>query len=154
MIYPIQLIQEHGLQPADVVVVGRKGGLAAHYLVYMGWYQGHGHLFMANLEEGVSWLSLDYLQSRAHEFTLKRVRRFEGNANQRHQALRRAKSRKGEGYSLVRFNCEHFANYVQFGRESSRQVQVVGLGLLGLGVFALAAFLGSSSDQDERRRYS
>lgn len=148
----LQLVRSHNLQPADVIVVGRKGGLAAHYLIYMGSDQ-RGHWFMANLEQGVSWLDESYLHSRSHELFFKRLRRFEGNWQQRQAALRRAESRLGEAYDLVRFNCEHFANYVQKAEESSQQVQVVGGALLGLGLFAvLAAIFGGGND--DRRRYS
>lgn len=149
MIYPIQLIQEHSLRPADVLVVGRKGGLVEHYLVYMGWYYGHGHLFMANLEQGVNWLSMDYLESRSHEFNFKRLRRFQGAENQRQLALDRAASREGESYSLVRFNCEHFANFTQYGKASSKQVQAVGGVLAVAGALLFAAFLGGG-DRDSR----
>ncbi len=147
----LQLVQSHNLQPADVIVVGRHNGLAAHYLIYMG-SDYRGHWFMANLEQGVSWLDEDYLHSRSHEFYFKRIRRFEGNWQQRQAALRRATSRHGEAYSLVSFNCEHFANYVQYGKESSAQVQTVGAGLLGLGLIALASWLGGGGNQDDRRR--
>jgi hypothetical protein len=147
----LQLFQSHNLQPADVIVVGRHNGLAAHYLIYMG-SDYRGHWFMANLEQGVSWLSEDYLHSRSNEFYFKRIRRFEGDRHQRQAALRRAESRNGEAYSLASFNCEHFANYVQYGKESSQQVQVVGAGLVGLGLLALAALF---RDDDKRPpRYS
>jgi hypothetical protein len=148
----LQLVQSHNLQPADVIVVGRHNGLAAHYLIYMG-SDYRGHWFMANLEQGVSWLNEDYLRSRSHEFYFKRIRRFEGDWRQRQAALRRAESRHGEAYSLARFNCEHFANYVQYGKESSQQVQMVGAGLVGVGLLALAALFGGGRD-DDHRRYS
>lgn len=156
MIYPIQMIREHNLQPADVVVVGRYGGLAAHYLVYMGTDSYGRHWFMANLEQGVSWLDLDYLNSRKGEFFLKRVRPFEGTWQQRQAALRRAESRNGEAYSLTSFNCEHFANYVQYQQESSQQVQVVGAVAGTAAAIGLAWLLGKlfgGSDDDDRRRY-
>jgi predicted dehydrogenase len=93
-------------------------------LVYMG--EGrYGHYFMANLEEGVKYMSLADVQGRAGEFFFKRIRRFEGDYRQRQQALRRAQNANGRSYSLNSFNCEHFANLVQFGREWSQQVAVV-----------------------------
>ncbi len=54
----------------------------------------------------------------------------------------------------MRFNCEHFASYVQDGVEVSQQVRNVGAGLgIGLGLLLLAAIFGGG-DSDERRRYS
>ena len=150
----LQLVRSHNLQPGDVIVVGRNGGLAAHYLVVM--HRDHrGQWFMANLEQGVSWLDEDYLHSRSHEFFFKRIRRFEGDWQQRQAALRRAESRHGEGYDLVRFNCEHFANYVQFGKESSAQVQNVGAGLgvaAGIGLAWLLGRIFGGDEQDDRLR--
>jgi hypothetical protein len=146
----LQLVQSHNLQPADVIVVGRHDGFAAHYLIYMG-SDYRGHWFMANLEQGVSWLDESYLHSRSHEFYFKRIRRFEGNHAQRQAALRRAASRLGEAYSLVSFNCEHFANYVQYGKESSAQVRVV---VGGMVLLALAALFGGGGEDKRPPRYS
>lgn len=154
MIYPIQLIEGHNLQPADVVVVGRHGGFVDHYLVYMGKDHYGRDWFMANIEQGVVWMDLAYLNGRAHEFFFKRVRRFEGDWNQRQAALRRAESRNGETYSLVSFNCEHYANYVQYGKASSQQVQVVGA-VAGVAALALGLWALFGGDDDKpRRRYT
>ncbi|MBD0776866.1 lecithin retinol acyltransferase family protein [Maribacter sp. ANRC-HE7] len=63
------------------------------------------------------------------------VRRFSGSYFQRNQAINRAYSKLGEKYSLINFNCEHFANWVQFGKIESSQVTT------GFVILASAIFL-------------
>lgn len=148
------LIYQHGLQPADVIVVGRSLGLAAHYLVYMG-EGAYGPYFMANLESGVKRMSLQEVQRRSGEFFFKRIRRFDGNHYQRQQALQRAHNANGRSYSLTSFNCEHFANLVQFGEASSQQVQAVGtVAVVSLAFLVLGAIFGGGGDGRSSKRYS
>ena len=63
------------------------------------------------------------------------VRRFSGSYFQRNQAINRAYLKMGERYSLINFNCEHFANWVQFGKIESSQVTT------GFVILASAIFL-------------
>lgn len=116
------LILHNQLQPADVIVAKKRTGLGRilnHYIVYAG-----GYSFIGNLQEGVKSISHYELSTLLKEYEPIRIRRFSGTEFQRRLALRRAYSRLGEKYSLLNFNCEHFANWVQKGKENSIQVAV------------------------------
>jgi hypothetical protein len=56
------------------------------------------------------------------EYEPVKIRKFVGNQFQMHQAIVRAKQKLGQPYSFLGFNCEHFANWVQYGKETSSQV--------------------------------
>ncbi|TBN17939.1 hypothetical protein EYD46_04125 [Hyunsoonleella pacifica] len=110
------------LQPADVIVAKKRTGLGRilnHYIVYAG-----GYSFLGNLQDGVKPISHYELNTLLQEYEPVKIRRFSGTEFQRRLALRRAYSRLGEKYSLLNFNCEHFANWVQKGKENSTQVAV------------------------------
>lgn len=116
------LILHNQLQPADVIVAKKRTGLGRilnHYIVYSG-----GYSFIGNLQEGVKSISHYELNTLLKEYEPISIRRFSGTEFQRRLALRRAYSRLGEKYSLLNFNCEHFANWVQKGKENSTQVAV------------------------------
>jgi len=62
------------------------------------------------------------------------VKKFIGGEAARQQAFERAINIHGN-YDLFFFNCEHYANYIQFGSLQSKQVEIVGLlALAGLFV--------------------
>ncbi|GGD11344.1 lecithin retinol acyltransferase family protein [Hyunsoonleella pacifica] len=116
------LIMHNQLQPADVIVAKKRTGLGRilnHYIVYAG-----GYSFLGNLQDGVKPISHYELNTLLQEYEPVKIRRFSGTEFQRRLALRRAYSRLGEKYSLLNFNCEHFANWVQKGKENSTQVAV------------------------------
>ena len=116
------LILHNQLQPADVIVAKKRTGIGRilnHYIVYTG-----GHSFIGNLQEGVKTISHYELSTLLNDYEPIKIRRFSGTDFQRRLALRRAYSRLGEKYNLLSFNCEHFANWVQIGKENSKQVSV------------------------------
>jgi hypothetical protein len=116
------LILHNQLQPADVIVAKKRTGIGRilnHYIVYAG-----GYSFIGNLQEGVKSISHYELSTLLKEYEPIRIRRFSGTEFQRRLALRRAYFRFGEKYSLLNFNCEHFANWVQKGKGNSTQVAV------------------------------
>jgi len=117
------LINNNQLYPADVVVAKKKSSLGRildHYIVYV----GNGS-FIGNLRAGVKQLSHFELIDLLEDYEPVRIRRFQGTPMKRKQAINRALSRLGEKYSLPFFNCEHFANWVQKGKETSTQVAIV-----------------------------
>lgn len=64
-----------------------------------------------------------------------RIEPFTGNDTQRKQAVKNALSLKGTLYDLLQFNCEHYANLIQYKRQVSEQVKAG----LALGIIALFA---------------
>lgn len=126
MIKKLQLNSQ--LYPADVIVAKKRNGLGRilnHYVVYV----GH-ETFIGNLEKGVKVLSKMELSNLLVEYEPVKIKPFEGSSYQRNHAVKRAYGRIGQKYNLLNFNCEHFANWVQKGKENSFQVTIAFLILL------------------------
>lgn len=136
------------LQPADVVVVRRKeNAVFDHYLVYMG-----DGVFVAKMQKGIIRMTIDELQQFSGIYTPVRMRPFRGSEQERRLALLRADECLHQPYSLLFSNCEHFADYVQYGTHTSLQSAKAGMGLIGLGTIMaseskneVVQFLGSLS---------
>ena len=129
MIKKLQLNSQ--LYPADVIVAKKRNGLGRilnHYVVYVG-----NETFIGNLQDGVKVLSESELSDLLVDYEPVRIKPFEGIDFQRNQAINRAYQRLGQKYSLLNFNCEHFANWVQKGKENSVQVSIL-LSVLVLGL--------------------
>lgn len=119
------------LQPADVVVAKKRKGLGRilnHYIVYVG-----DTTFIGNLKEGVKTLTYLDLNELLIDYEPMRIRKFNGSNTERQYALNRAYSRIGKSYNLLSYNCEHFANWVQKGKEISTQVDI-GVAALIVGI--------------------
>lgn len=148
----VALIKKHRLRPADVVVVKKAiFGLLDHYMVFMGNDRNGNPWFMANMEEGVKWVSPEKLNSYEGSFKIDRIRRFKGSQAARQKAISRAENLEGKRYSAWRFNCEHFANYVQEAKAYSQQAsnaRNIGGGL-ALGLLAVALINWGSGSSDE-----
>ena len=121
MIKKLQLNSQ--LYPADVIVAKKRNGLGRilnHYVVYVG-----NETFIGNLQDGVKILSESELSDLLVDYEPIRIKPFEGTDFQRNQAINRAYHRLGQKYSFLNFNCEHFANWVQKGKENSVQVTIL-----------------------------
>lgn len=121
MIKKLQLNSQ--LYPADVIVAKKRNGLGRilnHYVVYVG-----NETFIGNLQDGVKVLSESELSDLLVDYEPVRIEPFEGTDFQRNQAINRAYHKLGQKYSLLNFNCEHFANWVQKGKENSVQVTIL-----------------------------
>lgn len=108
------------LYPGDVIVAKKRQGLGRilnHYIVYVG-----NNTFVGNLSEGVKELPHYELMKLLQDYEPTNIRRLNGSVFQQRQAISRAYSKLGHKYSLLNFNCEHFANWVQFGKSESSQV--------------------------------
>ena len=117
----------------DVILAKKRKGLGRilnHYIVYVG-----NNTFVGNLSDGVKELHYNELMNLLQDYEPTGVRRFSGSYFQRNQAINRAYSKLGESYSLINFICEHFANWVQFGKIESSQVTT------GFVILASAIFL-------------
>jgi hypothetical protein len=115
----LQLV--NGLQPIDVIVAKKKSGLGRildHYIVHLG-----NGVFIGNLKGCVKQVFHSELLELLKEYEPVNIRRFNGNHFQVQQAIIRARQKLGHKYSFLGFNCEHFANWVQYGKESSNQVK-------------------------------
>jgi hypothetical protein len=114
----LQLIND--LQPIDVVVAKKRQGFGRilnHYIVYL-----DNGVFIGNLKGAVKQVSHSELIELLREYEPVKIRKFSGSRFQIQQAIVRAKQKLGHKYSFLGFNCEHFANWVQYGKETSSQV--------------------------------
>lgn len=120
------------LQRADVLIVkDRNLELFDHYLVYM----GNGQ-FVANMSGGIKKMDIYDLKHFEGKYYPVRLRKFEGNEVMRAFAMQRAQECLQTEYSLLYSNCEHFANYVQYGKKQSLQSTKASLALITAGAFA------------------
>ena len=118
----------YGLQPADRLIEPIfKTGLSQHHAIYLGVDR-----------QGIEWVAENYKfqgvrKIKASEyFTTEKhfhTQPFQGSYQQRIEAVKRALSKMGEPYDLIKFNCEHYAEYVQTGRAASKQVMLIKEGL-------------------------
>lgn len=126
-----KLLMTTQLYPADVIVAKKRSGLGRilnHYIVYVG-----NETFIGNLQNGVKVLSNPELTELLIDYEPVKINPFIGSNTQRVHAINRAYNRLGQKYSLLNFNCEHFANWVQKGKENSLQVTIaMSVMLLGL----------------------
>lgn len=98
-------------------------GLSKHHAIYLGvdpsgveWV-AENHKFV-----GVRLVkACDYFNA-SKKYT---VITFKGTNLQREAAVKRALDKVGAPYSLVNYNCEHYASYVQTGNAESTQVKNV-----------------------------
>lgn len=132
------------LRPGDVVICPKSEfKIVGHYLVYGGFAYGI-HFYYENIRVfGVRAISEEQFARENPECS--KIRRFYGNEYQRAQAIDRAKSQLGRKYNVALFNCEDYANYVQYGKAYSQQVNDVATGVVVASIFIglVAAFGGN-----------
>ncbi|MEZ4721947.1 MAG: hypothetical protein R2813_08745 [Flavobacteriales bacterium] len=129
------------LELGDRIVVPKSSiRLVQHHAIYLGWNNGH-HWFIENKEGvGVRTITAEQFFNRVLEVT--RIVRFRPTLNYtREDLVRFALSRRGRKYDLLDYNCESFANEVQYRRVESQQAKTgVTLGLSALALLLLIPF--------------
>lgn len=136
-------VSYYELKPGDRIVAPKSlAGIVQHHAVYLG--QDHqGQDLIAENAFG-KFVAVVNAQAFFNEYPqVTRVESFKGNNFERRIAVERALKLLGKPYSLIDFNCEHFANYVQHGKIESKQVDFA----LGVTVFFL--FVGFLSSFNE-----
>lgn len=106
----------------------------SHYAVYAGKSEdGTDWMIHNNIGTGVSWVQLNQLLQNGHE----RIDRFIGKNYERIKLVEKAKSMLGKTYSVINFNCEHFARLVKDGVCESRQLKNFTIGIAFIVVMYL-----------------
>lgn len=142
----IELVEGNGLRPTDSIVLRKRFlGMVDHYVLFMG-YRGNTPVFLANYNDGIKEVPdneiIKYLTSLEPE----RIDYFPGNEIERKSAIERAWARTGEkAYSYIANNCEHFKNWVHFGKNYSSQVDTAGNVALATGAATLAGGLATKN---------
>ncbi len=116
--------QKMNLQPGDVVIVPKSNlKIVRHYMIFEGVNHFGQECYLENNNYyGVRRITGEtFTQENPTYFE---VRRFVGNENQRYWAIHRAQSLIGRSYNLLTFNCEHYANHVQYNKDISPQVAI------------------------------
>lgn len=136
--------RSNGLGSGDVLFGPKSNiGIVQHFIVYVGTDSMGNDLYMDNnVKEGVRYMyESQMLQENPYQ-TLQ-IRRLQTDYNGRQQAMLRAQSLHGKSYHVTEFNCEHFANYVQYNVPYSEQVQKSEKGfLMAASLIGLIALVG------------
>lgn len=139
-----QKIKQLGLLPADRIVVPKSGlRIVQHHAVYL----GQSHLGVDLIAEnkigfGVRLITADDFFKDVIEVTS--IERFNGSNYQRKFAVQKALNKLGQPYHLIDYNCQHFANEIQYNLIKSDQVDGLFEGLkvaagvaIAIGLFNL-----------------
>ena len=148
MNYSDQFVTVNNLQPADAVMLKKKFmGMFDHFAIYIGRdMYTNKPLFLANYTEGVKLLKDHEVNHFLTTLVPEKIERFNGNHYQRMTAVERAKAMIGKiTYSLLFNNCEHYKNFVQFGKRYSTQVDVAGRVMAITGGVALVGGLATKN---------
>jgi hypothetical protein len=126
------------LKPGDRLVTAKSSiGLVKHHGICLGRSFDATHLIAEN--EFGNFVRLVSIEQFLRDYPFPvTIIPFTGQPIDRKKAVQRALDSLGKPYSLIDFNCEHFANLVQFNRSFSTQVNFV---LVVLGVLAIAAII-------------
>lgn len=124
------------LQPGDRLVLPKSNlGLVQHHAIYIGIDAYGNRQYLENyIGKGVQMVNENHLFRDGYYLT--RIEPFTGNHFQRGLAVNRAVALIGTRYDLVNFNCEHYANAVQYNKPFSNQV---GNGVLATLLLAVVA---------------
>jgi len=134
-------IEKNKLDQCDAVELTDPLGLK-HYAMLV---DEHGCLrprFIGNLSGGVQILSEQQIEEYVGKCEITKIERFPGDKAQRKNAILKALRRVGEkAYNIIFHNCEHFKNWLLYGKATSKQAiaMTTAAGLLGFGL----AFLGT-----------
>lgn len=126
-------LQLKNLQAADRIVVPKSDlRWVQHHAIYLGKdVNGTDWIAENKIGKGVHFVPAADFFSNVTEIT--RVEPFCGTESERKHAVRSALALKGTNYDLFQFNCEHYANVVQYRQAESHQVKTgVVLGIIGL----------------------
>jgi uncharacterized protein YycO len=116
-----QKIKQLGLLPGDRIVVPKSGlRIVQHHALYLGQnYQGIDLIAENKIGFGVRVVTAAEFFADVIEVT--RIEKFRGTNYQRKLAVQKALQRLGQPYHLINYNCQHFANEIQYGKVESEQ---------------------------------
>lgn len=139
-----ELISRHNLRIIDAIVLKKRFiGMVDHYVLFGGFDKFNQPVFVANYRTGVQIVPQADMMKYLNMLDPERIVYFQGNDQQRNEAIERAKSRIGEkAYDYLANNCEHFATWVHTGKHESKQVADVGTVLMTAG--AVSAIGGAA----------
>ena len=126
------------LKPCDRIIVPKSNlGIVQHHVICLGKDENGERFYIENaINKGVRIINEATLFKNGYEVT--RVETFNGSRKQRREALEFALRLIGKKYDLFNFNCEHYANAIQYNKIYSDQVNKgIGIALIALFLFAI-----------------
>ncbi len=134
-----KIIKRYNLLPGDRIVVPKSGlRIIQHHALYL----GQNHLGVDLIAEnkigfGVRILTADAFF--ADVISITRIEKFKGDNFQRRLSVQKVLQKLGQPYNLINYNCQHFANEIQYGKVESDQVNAFFTGLkIVFGIFLLS----------------
>jgi len=125
----------YNLTPADRIVAPlAETGITKHHAIYLGFNEfGQELIAENNIKQGVRVITAR--QFELEHPVISRIEKFCGTDSERQVAINVAISLTGANYDLFLYNCEHYANQIQYGKAESKQIQnfLFFAGLLTLG---------------------
>lgn len=140
-----KFIEKNGLKQCDAVELTDQLGLK-HYALLLDRPGCTEPRFIGNLSNGVQVLSGEQIEKYVQFCEITDIERFPGNDAQRRRAILRAIRRIGEkAYNIVLHNCEHFKNWVLYGKSTSKQIVALTTtaALVGFGATVIGLHAGS-----------
>jgi hypothetical protein len=131
-----KIVQHLGLQPCDRIITPKSDlKWIKHHSIYLGFDQLGNHYICENIiGKGVTLSRvLDFCQCNSE---IIRIEKFTGSNIKRRESVQKALSKLGQPYSLIVYNCEHFANDVLNNNPVSNQIKST------ITILAVAALLG------------
>jgi hypothetical protein len=131
----------HTLDLGTRLVRTKKGIFSRHHVVYVGYINGIPMVVENQQGKNIQYIPLSQF---LNEGILERVESFQGSEYQRNRIIPRINECLGRSYSLILFNCEHFATFILTGQKESRQVQnAVAVGLAAFAILVIAKAVDS-----------
>jgi uncharacterized protein YycO len=140
-------VKKLGLEPGDRIVVPKSGlRIVQHHALYLG--QNHqGIDLMAENKIGFGVRLVTASKFFADVIEVTRIEKFHGTNYQRKLAVQKALQKIGQPYHLINYNCQHFANEIQYNLIKSGQVDGLFEGLkVAAGVALVIGFLKLFND--------
>jgi hypothetical protein len=121
----LQFIEENALKAGDRVVVPKSMfEIIQHHAIYLGWLDSD-YYFIEN-KEGIGVRLITAYDFFEDAGKISRIERFMPSGGySRSSLINKALSLVGRKYDLWNYNCENFANELQYARSQSDQVSLV-----------------------------
>lgn len=133
-----QYIQTLGLLPGDRIVVPKSGlHIVQHHALFLGKDRNGVDVIAENkIGFGVRLVTAaDFFEE---VFEVTRIERFKGTNHERKAAIQKALTKLEQPYHLIDYNCQHFANEIQYNIIKSDQVDELFAGLKVAAALAMA----------------
>lgn len=130
-------------------LVREKGYLfSKHHALYAGLNKEDTEIVAENqFGIGVRYIPLSQFLD---EGKLVRIEKFEGSLTEQNIILQKISQLIGTPYNLTNFNCEHFCNYVLFGKIESKQIKNATI-ILSLTTLAAIAYKYKKAQKPKRK---